>query len=153
MGVFAFCLCAKAQSIRVVEDESRTQTVSLNGKAEAVFIANSDKMFIETSRPSLDVKKSVKKGSSGQWEYVFELQLQTQEGSASARTFTITQKGSASKNTFKKGKWGNSGVVEVDAPNGSGKIKMPGRIEVDTLPAGTGFWYFNDSQQPQQVEW
>ena len=105
MGVFAFCLCAKAQSIRVVEDESRTQTVSLNGKAEAVFIANSDKMFIETSRPSLDVKKNVKKGSSGQWEYVFELQLQTQEGSASARTFTITQKGSASKTTFKKGRF------------------------------------------------
>ncbi len=53
--------------------------------------------------------------------------------------------------TFKNGKWGYSGVVEVDAPNGNGKIKMPGRIEVDTLPAGTGFWYFSDSQQ--QVEW
>ena len=47
--------------------------------------------------------------------------------------------------TFKNGKWGYSGVV--DTPYG----KMPGRIEVDTLPAGTGFWYFSDSQQ--QVEW
>ncbi len=53
--------------------------------------------------------------------------------------------------TFKNGKWGYSGVVEVDAPNGNGKIKMPGRIEVDTLPAGTGFWYFSDSQQT--IEW
>ncbi|MCR5660221.1 MAG: porin family protein [Bacteroidales bacterium] len=105
LGIFAFCLCVKAQSIRVVEDTDRTQTVSLNGKAEAVFVANSDKMFIETSRPSLDTKKSVKKGNSGQWEYVFELQLQTQEGSAPARTFTITQSGSANKTTFKKGKF------------------------------------------------
>ena len=47
--------------------------------------------------------------------------------------------------TFKNGKWGYSGVV--DTPNG----KMPGRIEVDTLPAGTGFWYFSDSQQT--IEW
>ena len=104
-GVFAFCFCAKAQNIRVVEDADRTQTVSLNGKTEAVFVANNDKLFIETSRPSLDVKKSTKKVNSSQWEYVFELQLQTQEGLASARTFTITQEGSANKTTFKKGKF------------------------------------------------
>lgn len=102
---FAFGVCAKAQNIRVVEDESRTQSVSLIGKAEAVFVAKSDNLFIETSRPSLDVKKSVKKNYAGQWEYVFELQLQTQEGAAPARTFTITQAGSANKTTFKKGKF------------------------------------------------
>ncbi len=105
IGVFAYCVCAKAQSIRIVEDANRTQTVSLNGKAEAVFVANSNKLFIETSRPSLDAKKAAKKNSAGQWEYVVELQLQTQEGSASARTFTITQSGSANKTTFKKGKF------------------------------------------------
>ena len=105
LGVFAFCFCAKAQNIRVVEDADRTQTVSLNGKTEAVFVANNDKLFIETSRPSLDVKRNIKKIKSGQWEYVFELQLQTQEGLASARTFTITQGGSANKTTFKKGKF------------------------------------------------
>ena len=105
MGVFAFCVCSQAQNIRVVEDANRTKTMSLNGKAQAVFVANSDKLFIETSRPSLDVKKSVKKNNAGQWEYVFDLQLQTQEGVASARTFTITQTGSANKTTFKKGKF------------------------------------------------
>lgn len=105
LGVIAFCFCTKAQNIRVVEDADRTQTVSLNGKTEAVFVANNDKLFIETSRPSLDVKKNIKKNKSGQWEYVFELQLQTQEGLASARTFTITQEGSANKTTFKKGKF------------------------------------------------
>ena len=105
IGVLAFCVGARAQNIRVVEDANRTKTVSLNGKAQAVFVANSDKLFIETSRPSLDVKRNVKKNSSGQWEYVFDLQLQTQEGSASARTFTITQSGSANKTTFKKGKF------------------------------------------------
>ena len=104
-GVFAFCFCSKAQNIRVVEDADRTQTVSLNGKTEAVFVANNDKLFIETSRPSLDVKRNIKKVNSSQWEYVFELQLQTQEGLASARTFTITQEGSANKTTFKKGKF------------------------------------------------
>ena len=104
-GVFAFCFCAKAQNIRVVEDADRTQTVSLNGKTEAVFVANNDKLFIETSRPSLDVKRNIKKVNSSQWEYLFELQLQTQEGLASARTFTITQGGSANKTTFKKGKF------------------------------------------------
>jgi hypothetical protein len=105
VGVFAFCAMAKAQNIRVVEDESRTKTASLNGKAVAVFVANTDKMFIETSRPSLDVSKNARKTSSGQWEYVIELQLQTQEGSASSRTFTLTQAGSANKTTFKKGKF------------------------------------------------
>ena len=105
VGIFAFCVCAKAQNIRVVEDASRTQSVSLNGKAEAVFVADGDDLFIETSRPSLDGQKSVKKNSSKQWEYVFELQLQTQDGSAPARTFTITQAGSANKTTFKKGKF------------------------------------------------
>lgn len=105
LGVIAFCFCAKAQNIRVVEDADRTQTVSLNGKTEAVFVASNDRLFIETSRPSLDVKKNIKKNKSGQWEYMFELQLQTQEGLASARTFTITQEGSANKTTFKKGKF------------------------------------------------
>ena len=61
LGVIAFCFCAKAQNIRVVEDADRTQTVSLNGKTEAVFVANNDKLFIETSRPSLDVKKNIKR--------------------------------------------------------------------------------------------
>ena len=63
IGVFAFCVCAKAQNIRVVEDASRIQSVSLNGKAEAVFVASSDNLFIETSRPSLDGQKSVKKAT------------------------------------------------------------------------------------------
>lgn len=105
IAFFAFCAMAKAQNIRVVEDESRTKTASLNGKAVAVFVANSDKMFIETSRPSLDVSKNARKTTSGQWEYVIELQLQTQEGTASSRTFTLTQAGSANKTTFKKGKF------------------------------------------------
>lgn len=105
MAVFALCMSVKSQNIRVIEDESRAKTASLNGKAVAVFVANSDNLFIETSRPSLDVSKSVKKTSSGQWEYVIELQLQTQEGYASSRTFTITQAGSANKTTFKKGKF------------------------------------------------
>ena len=100
--IFAFCCCAQAQNIRIVEDANRTQTVSLNGKAEAVFVADGEDLFIETSRPSLDGQKSVKKNGSKQWEYVFELQLQTQEGSAPARTFTITQAGSANKTTFIK---------------------------------------------------
>lgn len=95
---------AHAQSlIRVVEDESRTETVSLNGKAEVVFISNNENMFVETSRPSLDKKKSVKKNSAGLWEYTIELQLQTQEGPALSRTFTITQSGNANKATFRKG--------------------------------------------------
>lgn len=105
VAFFVFCAMAKAQNIRVVEDESRTKTASLNGKAVAVFVANSDKMFIETSRPSLDVSKNARKTTSGQWEYVIELQLQTQEGTASSRTFTLTQAGSANKTTFKKGKF------------------------------------------------
>jgi hypothetical protein len=105
MGVFAFSFFAKAQSIRVVEDPNRTKPASLDGKAVAVFVANADNMFIETSRPSLDVSKGVKKNSAGEYEYTIELQLQTQEGSASARSFTITQAGSANKTTFKKGKF------------------------------------------------
>jgi hypothetical protein len=37
------------------------------------------------------------------WEYTIELQLQTQEGLAASRSFTITQAGSANKTTFRKG--------------------------------------------------
>ena len=100
-----FCgLTVHAQTlIRVVEDESKTKTVSLGGKAEAVFVSSQENLFIETSRPSLDKKKSSKKNSSGLWEYTIELQLQTQEGLAASRSFTITQAGSANKTTFRKG--------------------------------------------------
>ena len=100
-----FCgLTVHAQTlIRVVEDESNTKTVSLGGKVEAVFVSSQENLFIETSRPSLDKKKSSKKNSSGLWEYTIELQLQTQEGLAASRSFTITQAGSANKTTFRKG--------------------------------------------------
>lgn len=89
--------------IRVVEDANSTQSVALNGKAEAIFVSQSDNLFIETSRPSLDVIKSPKKNLLGMWEYTIELEIQ--EGTASGRTFTITQAGSANKTTFKKGKF------------------------------------------------
>lgn len=103
VGLF-FGLTVHAQTlIRVVEDESKTKTVSLGGKAEAVFVSSQENLFIETSRPSLDKKKSSKKSSSGLWEYTIELQLQTQEGLAASRSFTITQAGSANKTTFRKG--------------------------------------------------
>ena len=103
VGLF-FGLTVHAQTlIRVVEDESKTKTVSLGGKAEAVFVSSQENLFIETSRPSLDKKKSSKKNSSGLWEYTIELQLQTQEGLAASRSFTITQAGSANKTTFRKG--------------------------------------------------
>ena len=105
LSVGLFCgLTVHAQTlIRVVEDESKTKTVSLGGKAEAVFVSSQENLFIETSRPSLDKKKSSKKSSSGLWEYTIELQLQTQEGLAASRSFTITQAGSANKTTFRKG--------------------------------------------------
>ena len=45
----------------------------------------------------------------------------------------------------KTGKWGYSGVVK-DGNN----LKI-GRIEVETLPAGTGFWYISDTAAT--VEW
>ena len=103
VGLF-FGLTVHAQTlIRVVEDESNTKTVSLGGKVEAVFVSSQENLFIETSRPSLDKKKSSKKSSSGLWEYTIELQLQTQEGLAASRSFTITQAGSANKTTFRKG--------------------------------------------------
>ena len=101
---FFFGLAAKAQStIRVVEDVNRTKTVSLRGKAEAVFVSNNENLFIETSRPSLDAKQKARRNTSGLWEYTIELQLQTNDGLAKERTFTITQSGSANKTTFRKG--------------------------------------------------
>ena len=101
---FIFGITTQAQSlIRVVEDESKSKAMSLKGKAEAIFVSSQENLFIETSRPSLDKKMSTKKNSSGLWEYTFELQLQTQEGLAASRTFTITQSGSANKTTFRKG--------------------------------------------------
>ena len=101
---FFFGLTAQAQStIRVVEDANRSREVSLKGKAEAVFVSNNENLFIETSRPSLDNRHKVRKNASGLWEYTIELQLQTNEGPASDRTFTITQSGSANKTTFRKG--------------------------------------------------
>lgn len=114
-----FCgLTVHAQTIiRVVEDESKTKMVSLGRKAEAVFVSSQENLFIETSRPSLDKKKSSKKNSSGLWEYTIELQLQTQEGLAASRSFTITQAGSASKTTFRKGNFApnNRYVFRVEA--------------------------------------
>lgn len=105
LSVGLFCgLTAQAQTlIRVVEDENNSKVVSLDGKAEAVFVSSQENLFIETSRPSLDKKKSSKKNSFGLWEYTIELQLQTQEGMATSRSFTITQAGSANKTTFRKG--------------------------------------------------
>lgn len=95
---------ALAQStIRVVEDTNRTKTVSLKGNAEAIFVSNNANLFIETSRPSLDTKQKARKNNSGLWEYTIELQLQTNEGPALDRSFTITQSGSAIKSTFRKG--------------------------------------------------
>ena len=97
-------LTAQAQSlIRVVEDESKSRTASLNGKAVAVFVSKQENLFIETSRQTIDKQKKARKNSSGLWEYAIELQLQTQEGLAASRTFTITQSGSANKTTFRKG--------------------------------------------------
>lgn len=106
LGILVLCASVEAQNlIRIVEDESRTRTLSLNGNAEAVFVAGSDDLFIETSRPSLDRQKNVRKASSGKWEYVFDIKLHTQEGAVLGRTFSITQTGSANKTTFKKGKF------------------------------------------------
>lgn len=101
---FFLGLTAQAQNtIRVVEDANRSKTVSLKGKAEAVFVSNVENMFIETSRPSLDTKQKVRKNASGLWEYTIEMQLETNDGPVKDRSFTLTQSGSASKTTFRKG--------------------------------------------------
>ena len=137
--------------VRVVEDANATQTVSLKGKAEAVFVSSNNNLFIESSRPSLDTKRSPKKNASGMWEYTFELQLQTQEGTASGRTFTITQSGSANKTTFKKGKFvanhryyfhveavknpiflvDNTQATDVHLKNGEAAVEINSVIEVE----------------------
>jgi hypothetical protein len=97
-------MTAHAQStIRVVEDTNRSKMVSLKGKAEAVFVSENATLFVETSRPSLDTKQKARKNKSGLWEYTIVLQIQTNEGPTLDRTFTITQSGSASKTTFRKG--------------------------------------------------
>jgi len=101
---FFFGLNAQAQNtIRVVEDTNHSEKVPLKGKAEAVFVSSTDNLFIETSRPSLDSRPKVKKNASGSWEYTIELKLETTEGPARDRTFTITQTGSANKTNFRKG--------------------------------------------------
>ena len=106
IGILAFGLSVKAQNlIRIVEDTTRTQTVSLKGNAQAVFVSTTNNLFIETSRPNLDEKKNAKKISSNRWEYVIDLKILTQEGAVPSRTFSITQTGSANKTTFKKGKF------------------------------------------------
>ena len=139
--------------IRVVEDTDATQSVSLNGKAEAVFVSSSENLFIESSRPSLDTKKNPRKNASGMWEYTIELQLQTQEGMTPGRTFTITQSGSANKATFKKGKFvvnhryyfrveavknpiflvDNTQSTDVHLKNGEAVVEVNSIVEVEVV--------------------
>ena len=89
-------------NIRVTEDAKRRQSIPLNGKAQAVFVSRSKNLFIESSRPSLDIKQTPSRNLSGKWEYVIEMQLQSSEGPVKDRTFTITQSGSTDKATFSK---------------------------------------------------
>lgn len=89
-------------NIRITEDLKQRRQVSLNGKVEVVFVSQENNLFIETSRPSLDEKKLPVKNSSGKWEYVLVLQLQSLEGNVNGRTFTITQSGSTDMATYSK---------------------------------------------------
>ena len=151
---FFFGLTAQAQStIRVVEDVNRTRSVSLKGKAEAVFVSNSENLFIETSRPSLDTKQKARRNTSGLWEYTIELQLQTNDGLARERTFTITQSGSANKTTFRKGNFeankryyfrveavknpiflvDNTQPTDVHLKNGEAAVEINSLLEVEII--------------------
>lgn len=152
---FFFGLAAKAQStIRVVEDVNRTKMVSLRGKAEAVFVSNNENLFVETSRPSLDTKQKARKNTLGLWEYTIELQLQTNDGLAKERTFTITQSGTASKTTFRKGGFeankryyfrveavknpiflvDNTQATDVHLKNGEAVVEINSLLDIEIVP-------------------
>lgn len=102
MGILFPISMLGQSNIRVTEDVTRRQSVPLNGRAEAVFVSRSKNLFIESSRPSLDIKQTPTRNLSGKWEYVIVLQLQSSEGPVKDRTFTITQSGSTDKATFSK---------------------------------------------------
>ncbi|MCR5013169.1 MAG: porin family protein [Bacteroidales bacterium] len=137
-----------------MEENEAVKDASLNGKAEAVFVSGSDNLFIETSRPSLDTQRTPRKNNNGMWEYAVELQLQTQEGMALGRTFTITQSGSANKTTFKKGRFAadyryyfrvdpvknpiflvdNTQPTDVHLKNGEAAIEINSIIDFEIIP-------------------
>lgn len=100
----AFCAVSVygQSNIHVTEDLKQRRQVSLNGKVEVVFVSQENNLFIETSRPSLDEKKTPVKNAEGKWEYVLVLQLQSTEGTVNGRTFTITQSGTTDMATYSK---------------------------------------------------
>ena len=71
-----------------------------------------------------------------------DLQEKFTETDITATDQIIVPTAGAPKNyTYKDGKWGYDGTVEVTNKKGE-KVRMPARITDDTkVPAGTGFWY------------